>query len=74
MPGLMGLDNEAKFNGQIEIQGQKLPVQNGVVQIGQRPFLVSRNGKRLLNAQNQLVAQIVDGKVNLPQQAPPPVQ
>lgn len=74
MPGLMGLDHLAKFNGTIEVQGQKLAVQNGVVQIGQRAFYVNKKGTKLLDQANQPIASIDNGKVNIQQLLAPPGQ
>jgi hypothetical protein len=72
MPGLMGLDAKAKFNGMIEWQGKQIPVQNGMAQIPvpgpngqmvQQLFMVSKDGKKLLDQSNRLIATINSGKV-----------
>lgn len=63
MPGLMGLDEQAKFNGVIEYNGQKIPVQNGQFTLDQHQFFVSRNGRKLLDQGNRQIATIDNGKV-----------
>lgn len=72
MPGLMGLDNMVKFNGVLEINGQKLQVRDGKLSIQGQQLSVSNDGTKLQSPNGQTIGTIHNGQVQL--QQPPQMQ
>lgn len=73
MPGLMGLDEELGWSGTITVDGQKIPVKNGVTQYRGQTFYVSKDGRFVANQQHQVIGEVRNG-VFTPMQKPVQLQ
>ena len=64
--GMMQASNptlsHGNFNGIVEAEGQKVEVRNGVADVEGQQFMVSDDGKMVINTQGQLVGHIENGK------------
>lgn len=58
MPGLMGLDANQGYTGEISVDGEKVQVQNGQAQYQGQTFYVSKDGSIVINEQKKVIGQI----------------
>lgn len=65
MSGLMGLDAEWGYTGEITVDGEKVPVTNGQTNYQGKTYYVSKDGSIVIDQQKQIVGSI-KGKTFVP--------
>lgn len=59
---MQGLGQQQGYNGMVQVQGQPVPVQNGVAQFQGQQFFVSHDGSMVIDGQRNLLGQVQNGQ------------